>query len=82
MERWDMLLENMIGAAALGIAWSGYLDDLTNSWLTRWINHNIGTIFYKSATFNDNINFVAAALVLALSVFMALGAKISTNFNR
>ena len=33
---WNMLLENMIGAASTGKAWSQYLDSMLNDTIRRY----------------------------------------------
>lgn len=78
---WDMLVENMSGAAALGVAWSGYLDSLTHMAIRNGTRQVFGSLQETAGVFGTEPNFVAAALVILVSVFMAVGVKISTRFN-
>lgn len=78
---WDMLLENMIGAAALAVAWSGYLDSLCDKAISTGINSLVGKIHDPNGVMGEQLELVAPALIIVISIFMALGARTSTNFN-
>ena len=75
----QLLLEYVIGTAAVARAWSGYLDTLSNGaisgWLTRWVG---GFTVPGLATYLDPLSFTATML---LSLVCALGAKESTGVN-
>uniref|UniRef100_A0A915HPK1 Uncharacterized protein n=1 Tax=Romanomermis culicivorax TaxID=13658 RepID=A0A915HPK1_ROMCU len=70
---WDMLVENMSGAAALSVAWSGYLDSLTDLAIKNGTRTVFGSLQKTAGVFGTELNFVAAALVILVSVFMAVG---------
>ena len=75
----QLLLEYVIGTAAVARSWSGYLDTLSNGaisgWLTRWVG---GFTVPGLATYLDPLSFTATML---LSLVCALGAKESTGLN-
>ncbi|VDK17284.1 unnamed protein product [Anisakis simplex] len=72
---WNIILEHMLGAAAVARSWSGYLDSLLG-------NNDRTMIINKSASFfADYPDLIAFSVVIAVALFVALGSKTSTNFN-
>jgi basic amino acid/polyamine antiporter, APA family len=69
---WDLMLELALGAATVASGWSQYfrvvMDETFGVTLPSWID---GT----------HHNFVAAAIVLALTALLCLGIKISNRVN-
>ncbi|KAM3718553.1 Cationic amino acid transporter [Dirofilaria immitis] len=76
---WNIILEHMLGAAAVARSWSGYLTSLIGNSLR---NSTIVTIgHFDESFFADSPDLIAFLAVLAVAVFTGLGSKISTNFN-
>jgi len=76
---WNLILEYLIGAAAVASAWSSYIDSLSNNhisygisnWIAEW--HTPGISPYP--------NFLAFFLCLAIMVLLMLGVRFSSLFN-
>ncbi|XP_070560917.1 cationic amino acid transporter 4-like [Ptychodera flava] len=78
---WSIILEHLIASASVARAWSGYLDGLLNNRIRNFTyTHVTGGPFHIQflAPYPD---FLAAGLVLVLSVCVALGAKFSAKLN-
>ncbi|EJW85026.1 hypothetical protein WUBG_04066 [Wuchereria bancrofti] len=76
---WNIILEHMLGAAAVARSWSGYLTSLVDSSLR---NSSIVTIgHFDESFFADSPDLIAFLAVVAVAVFTGLGSKTSTNFN-
>uniref|UniRef100_A0A914UVL4 Cationic amino acid transporter 4 n=1 Tax=Plectus sambesii TaxID=2011161 RepID=A0A914UVL4_9BILA len=77
---WNIILEHMLGAAAVARSWSGYLDSLLGHVIKNATVANVGSM-EESSLFGDYPDIVAFLVVIAVAVFMGYGAKASTNFN-
>uniref|UniRef100_A0A158P889 AA_permease_C domain-containing protein n=1 Tax=Angiostrongylus cantonensis TaxID=6313 RepID=A0A158P889_ANGCA len=77
---WNIILEHMLGAAAVARSWSGYLDSLLGNVIFNTTIERIGRI-EKSSFFGDYPDVVAFILIVVVAIFVALGSKASTNFN-
>uniref|UniRef100_A0A0R3RYG8 AA_permease_C domain-containing protein n=1 Tax=Elaeophora elaphi TaxID=1147741 RepID=A0A0R3RYG8_9BILA len=76
---WNIILEHMLGAAAVARSWSGYLSSLFGNSLR---NSSIITIgHFDESFFADSPDLIAFLAVIAVAVFTGLGSKTSTNFN-
>ncbi|VDK84079.1 unnamed protein product [Onchocerca ochengi] len=79
---WNIILEHMLGAAAVARSWSGYLTSLAGNSIR---NSSIVTIGHfdvcLESFFADSPDLIAFLAVLAVAVFTGLGSKTSTNFN-
>uniref|UniRef100_A0A8L7T051 Amino acid permease family protein n=3 Tax=Brugia TaxID=6278 RepID=A0A8L7T051_BRUMA len=76
---WNIILEHMLGAAAVARSWSGYLTSLVDGSLK---NSSIVTIgHFDQSFFADSPDLIAFLAVVAVAVFTGLGSKTSTNFN-
>lgn len=80
---WNVILEHMLGAAAIARAWSGYLRSLFGDYVP-YTSHlaeegftygNIRHFFWES------LDLVAFSVIVVVGVFVALGSKTSTNVN-
>uniref|UniRef100_A0A915PIS6 Cationic amino acid transporter C-terminal domain-containing protein n=1 Tax=Setaria digitata TaxID=48799 RepID=A0A915PIS6_9BILA len=76
---WNIILEHMLGAAAVARSWSGYLmslfgDSLKNSTIVTF-GH------FDESFFADSPDFIAFLAVVAVAIFTGLGSKTSTYFN-
>lgn len=80
---WSMLLENMVGAAALGTAWSSTFDYLIDKKISTMTLQRIGPIPNLYGVFGSDTgpDFLAAALVIIVSLMICLGSRRSANFN-
>lgn len=76
---WNIILEHMLGAAAVARSWSGYLDSLLGHVIRNETITRIGGI--DSNMFGDYPDFIAFFVIVIVSIFMGVGAKSSTNFN-
>ncbi|TMS40127.1 hypothetical protein L596_006547 [Steinernema carpocapsae] len=77
---WNIILEHMLGAAAVARSWSGYLDSLLGHAIKNSTITNFGRL-HSSSFFGDYPDLVAFMVVIAVALFIALGSKTSTNFN-
>ncbi|XGW08670.1 hypothetical protein V3C99_011188 [Haemonchus contortus] len=77
---WNIVLEHMLGAAAVARSWSGYLDSLLGNVISNTTIERVGRI-ESSSFFGDYPDVVAFLLIVIVAIFVALGSKVSTNFN-
>jgi APA family basic amino acid/polyamine antiporter len=73
---WTLILEYGVGACAIGIGWSGYVNDMLLSFGIAIPKH-----FLKSYAEGGLINLPAAIIILFLTGVLALGAKESARLN-
>ncbi|CAB3405531.1 unnamed protein product [Caenorhabditis bovis] len=78
---WNIILEHMLGAAAVARSWSGYLDSLMGNVVSNSTITRIGSLRETSSFFGDYPDLIAFLLVTIVAFFVALGSKVSTNFN-
>ena len=75
---WDLVLEYALGAATVGVSWSGYLTKLLHEF-------GIQMPLYLSKTFIEHdgggINLPAIIIVCLLSLMLIRGTKESANLN-
>uniref|UniRef100_T1IVD2 Cationic amino acid transporter C-terminal domain-containing protein n=1 Tax=Strigamia maritima TaxID=126957 RepID=T1IVD2_STRMM len=76
---WDVILEQMIGAASVARAWSGYLDGLLHRTIANGTEKYIGTLHVSF--FADLPDFVAVGICLLICILLIVGVKGSTNVN-
>ncbi|EYC06150.1 hypothetical protein Y032_0078g1215 [Ancylostoma ceylanicum] len=77
---WNIILEHMLGAAAVARSWSGYLDSLLGNVISNTTIERVGRI-QSSSFFGDYPDVVAFILIVIVGIFVAMGSKASTNFN-
>ncbi|KJH47703.1 high affinity cationic amino acid transporter 1 domain protein [Dictyocaulus viviparus] len=77
---WNIILEHMLGSAAVARSWSGYLDSLVGNVIFNNSVQQIGRV-EKSSFFGDYFDFVAFVLIVVVAIFVALGSRTSTNIN-
>ena len=76
---WNLILEYMIGAAAIARAWSAYFDSCAfNDRLRAWVIKNIGSINIKGL--GNYPDFLAFVVVMVITLTQLLGVKKSTRF--
>nr|XP_006119430.1 cationic amino acid transporter 4 [Pelodiscus sinensis] len=76
---WNVLLEYMIGGAAVARAWSGYLDSIFNHKIKNFTETHIGT--WQVPFLAHYPDFLAAGILLIATAFISFGAKVSSWLN-
>ena len=75
---WNLVMEYMIGAAAIGRAWSAYFDSMVKDQIRHWITDNVGVIRVEG--FGGYPDFLALAVILLIMVTHLFGVKKSVRF--
>lgn len=75
---WNLVMEYMIGAAAIGRAWSAYFDSMVHDKIRFWVLENVGSI--RIDGLGGYPDFLAAAVIIVLMIIQLLGVKKSTAF--
>lgn len=75
---WNLVMEYMIGAAAIGRAWSAYFDSMVHDKVRYWILENVGPIRIQGL--GGYPDFVAVAIICILMIIQLFGVKKSTVF--
>lgn len=75
---WNLVMEYMIGAAAIGRAWSAYFDSMVHDKIRSWVLENVGSIQIDGL--GGYPDFLAATVIIALMIIQLLGVKKSTAF--
>ncbi|VDO24887.1 unnamed protein product [Haemonchus placei] len=78
---WTVILELMIGNAAVARSWSGYLDALTNRAISNYTLETLGTLSSGEGFFGRYPDVLSFALICVTSVIVALGSKSSAGVN-
>ncbi|XP_054159115.1 cationic amino acid transporter 4-like [Oppia nitens] len=77
---WNMVLENVIGTAAVSRACSAYIDSLMNGQIRNYtlasLASSIGLNYFSS-----HVDLFAFTIVIVLIVFMTTGVKITSYLN-
>lgn len=76
---WNVLLEYLIGGAAVARAWSGYLDSMFNHRIHNFTQAHIGT--WQVPLLAHYPDFLAAGIILLASTFISCGARVSSWLN-
>ena len=77
---WQLLLEYIIGASAVAVSLSGYLDSLAGGKISNTISSWPGCS-WSLPGLTDTPDFVAATLTMIFSLVVAAGVKESTTLN-
>lgn len=83
---WDLILEYAMGAAAVAVAWSGYVSSLLKDFGLHLPSHLTASPF-DAITFADGaqghglINLPAIFIIAAVSILLMLGIKESSTAN-
>lgn len=76
---WNVLLEYLIGGAAVARAWSGYLDAIFSHSIRNFTETHVGAWHVSFlARYPD---FLAAGILLLASAFVSCGARVSSWLN-
>ncbi|CAD6192246.1 unnamed protein product [Caenorhabditis auriculariae] len=78
---WTILLEYMIGNAAVARSWSAYFDTLVDNQVENMTVGAFGEFNTAGGFFSRYPDFLACALILLVSVAISLGSRISSNVN-
>ncbi|KFO73532.1 Cationic amino acid transporter 4, partial [Cuculus canorus] len=76
---WNVLLEYMIGGAAVARAWSGYLDSIFNHKIKNFTETHVGA--WQVPFLARYPDFLAAGILLVATAFISFGAKVSSWLN-
>ncbi|XP_066935118.1 cationic amino acid transporter 3-like [Clytia hemisphaerica] len=76
---WNLVLEYLIGAAAVASAWSLYIDSLANNEISYGIRNWIAA--WDTPGISAYPNFLAFVLCLFIMVVLILGVRLSSLFN-
>ncbi|XP_034370609.1 cationic amino acid transporter 4 [Arvicanthis niloticus] len=76
---WNVLLEYLIGGAAVARAWSGYLDAIFNHSIRNFTESHMG--IWQMPFLAHYPDFLAAGILLVASAFVSCGARVSSWLN-
>ncbi|XP_052014198.1 cationic amino acid transporter 4 [Apodemus sylvaticus] len=76
---WNVLLEYLIGGAAVARAWSGYLDAIFNHSIRNFTESHMGV--WQMPLLAHYPDFLAAGILLVASGFVSCGARVSSWLN-
>lgn len=77
---WNMILENIIGAAASGKAWSQFMDSIFNDSIRRYLEEEVG-LMDGTGWFDSYPDFLALGFLLIVTGLSCVGVKISSRIN-
>ncbi|XP_070760508.1 cationic amino acid transporter 4 [Enoplosus armatus] len=76
---WNVILENMIGGAAVARAWSGYLDSIFNHAIQNFTETHI--LQWNVPFLAHYPDFLAAGILVVASFFISFGVQVSSYLN-
>lgn len=76
---WNVILEYLIGGAAVARAWSGYLDSMFSHRIHNFTEAHVGV--WHIPFLAHNPDFLAAGIILLASALVSCGARISSWLN-
>uniref|UniRef100_A0A8C0XHS9 Cationic amino acid transporter 4 n=1 Tax=Castor canadensis TaxID=51338 RepID=A0A8C0XHS9_CASCN len=76
---WNVLLEYLIGGAAVARAWSGYLDAIFSHTIRNFTESQVGV--WQVPFLAHYPDFLAAGILLVASAFVSCGARVSSWLN-
>ncbi|XP_017376448.1 cationic amino acid transporter 4 [Cebus imitator] len=76
---WNVLLEYIIGGAAVARAWSGYLDAMFSHRIRNFTETHVGS--WEMSLLAQYPDFLAAGIILLASAFVSCGARVSSWLN-
>ncbi|XP_004694983.1 PREDICTED: cationic amino acid transporter 4 [Condylura cristata] len=76
---WNVLLEYLIGGAAVARAWSGYLDAIFSHQIRNFTEAHVG--IWQVPFLARYPDFLAAGILLLASAFVSCGARVSSWLN-
>ncbi|VDL90298.1 unnamed protein product [Schistocephalus solidus] len=78
---WSILLEYILGVAAVSRGWSSNLNGLVNDAISNWTIENVGLWSEPNGFFASYPDFVALAIILFVSVITCFGIEKSSILN-
>ncbi|WKX96591.1 hypothetical protein Q1695_012768 [Nippostrongylus brasiliensis] len=78
---WTVILEYMIGNAAVARSWSGYFDNLVDGAVSNFTLNTIGTLSTGDGFFGRYPDVMSFLLICAASLVVGLGSKSSAGIN-
>ncbi|XP_060105936.1 cationic amino acid transporter 4 [Heteronotia binoei] len=76
---WNVILEYMIGGAAVARAWSGYLDSIFDHRIKNFTETHVGT--WSVPFLAHYPDFLASGILLIATAFISFGARVSSWLN-
>ncbi|KAG8596928.1 hypothetical protein GDO81_002108 [Engystomops pustulosus] len=76
---WNVILEYMIGGAAVARAWSGYLDSIFDHKIKNYTESHVGT--WNVQFLAHYPDFLAAGILLFATAFISFGVRVSSWLN-
>ncbi|XP_061458300.1 cationic amino acid transporter 4 [Rhineura floridana] len=76
---WNVILEYMIGGAAVARAWSGYLDSIFDHRIKNFTETHVGT--WHIPFLAHYPDFLASGILLIATAFISFGARVSSWLN-
>ncbi|XP_061624662.1 cationic amino acid transporter 4 [Phyllopteryx taeniolatus] len=76
---WNVILENMIGGAAVARAWSGYLDSIFNHAIQNFTETHI--MRWDVPFLAHYPDILAAGILVVASLFISFGVQVSSYLN-
>ncbi|XP_063769235.1 cationic amino acid transporter 4 [Pseudophryne corroboree] len=76
---WNVILEYMIGGAAVARAWSGYLDSIFDHKIKNFTESHVGT--WNVQFLAHYPDFLAAGILLFATAFISFGVRVSSWLN-
>ncbi|XP_048370194.1 cationic amino acid transporter 4 [Sphaerodactylus townsendi] len=76
---WNVILEYMIGGAAVARAWSGYLDSIFDHKIKNFTEIHVGT--WNIPFLAHYPDFLASVILLIATAFISFGARVSSWLN-
>ncbi|XP_070689390.1 cationic amino acid transporter 4 [Pempheris klunzingeri] len=76
---WNVILENMIGGAAVARAWSGYLDSIFNHAIQNFTETHI--MQWNVPFLAHYPDVLAAGILIVASFFISFGVQVSSYLN-
>ena len=73
---WDLILEYGVATSTVAIGWSGYVDNMLTA-----VGLPLPPMLTKTPLDGGLINLPAAAIILLLSILLAVGVRQSARFN-
>ncbi|XP_077570483.1 cationic amino acid transporter 4 [Stigmatopora nigra] len=76
---WNVILENMIGGAAVARAWSGYLDSIFNHAIQNFTETHV--MRWDVPFLAHYPDLLAAGILVVASLFISFGVQVSSYLN-
>ncbi|VDL60916.1 unnamed protein product [Hymenolepis diminuta] len=78
---WSILLEYILSIATVARGWSSSLNALTRGAITNWTDLTVGSLDEPNGFFAEQLDFIAAALVIIVVVTTCFGMEKSAWLN-